>query len=119
MIKPSIPELTNNGQFNRYILAIATAKCAREITDQYVKQREIAERRIANKETDKSIASMICKEYRDEKAVKVAINKMYKKDFVIVGYTDNDIENEDAEALADDASESEEDTETKAEEATE
>lgn len=89
MISPSITDLTKN-EFNRYTLAIATAKCARMITDEYVRQREIAERKIANKETDKSIASMINREYRDEKAVKVAVHKLHKKDFVIVGYTDKD-----------------------------
>lgn len=87
MISPSIPQLTK-GKFNRYTLCMATAKCARHITDEYVKQREIAERRIANKETDKSLSSMISREYRDEKAVKVAINKLCNNDFVIVGLTD-------------------------------
>ena len=96
MIKPSITDLTK-GEFNRYTLALATAKCARMITDEYVNQREIAEHRIANKETDKSIASMISREYRDEKAVKVAVNKLYNKDFVIVGYTDGDIEEAEEE----------------------
>ena len=95
MVEPSITDLTK-GEFDRYTLAIATAKCARMITDEYVRQREIAEHRIANKETDKSIASMINREYRDEKAVKVAVNKLYKKDFVIVGYTDKDLEAEEA-----------------------
>ena len=93
MVEPSITDLTK-GEFDRYTLAIATAKCARMITDEYVRQREIAEHRIANKETDKSIASMIKKEYRDEKAVKVAVKKLYDKDFVIVGYTDKDLEEE-------------------------
>ena len=54
MITPSIAELTQ-GKFNRYTLVIATAKCAKMITDEYVMQRELAERRIANKETDKRI----------------------------------------------------------------
>ena len=31
---------------------------------------------------------------RDEKAVKVAVKKLYDKDFVIVGYTDKDLEEE-------------------------
>ena len=84
---------------------IATAKCAKMITDEYVMQRELAERRIANKETDKSIASMIRKEYRDDKAVKTAVNGLYNKDFVIVGLTDGDIDasdgnQEDAEKAA-------------------
>ena len=104
MIVPSIAELTQD-KFNRYTLVIATAKCAKMITDEYVMQRELAERRIANKETDKSIASMIRKEYRDDKAVKTAVNGLYNKDFVIVGLTDGDIDasdgnQEDAEKAA-------------------
>ena len=83
MIHPSIGELTNNGQINRYTLVVATAKCARIITDEYVEQREIAEKMLANKETDKSLASMIKREIRDEKAVKTAIKRLYNGDFVI------------------------------------
>lgn len=87
MIVPSISDLTQD-KFNRYTLVIAAAKAARMVTDEYVRQREIAEKLIASKETDKSIASMINKEYRDEKAVKVAINHMNVKDFAVVGYDD-------------------------------
>lgn len=87
MIVPSISDLTKD-RFNRYTLVIATAKCARMVTDEYVRQREIAEKLISAKETDKSIANMINKEYRDEKAVKVAINHLYSQDFAIVGYDD-------------------------------
>ena len=88
MISPTLEELQSNGKYNRYELVIATSKCARIVTDEYVSQREHAERLVANKETDKSIASMVNKEYRDEKAVKVAINHMYSQDFAIVGYDD-------------------------------
>ena len=102
MISPSITQLTK-GKFNRYTLCLATAKCARQITDEYVKQREIAERRIANKETDKSLSSMISREYRDEKAVKVAINKLYNRDFVMVGLTDTDGADENAAENADES----------------
>lgn len=70
MIYPSIDEITKN-QYNRYTLCIAVAKCARIITDEYVRQRENAERMLANKETDKTLASLIKREYRDEKAVKM------------------------------------------------
>jgi DNA-directed RNA polymerase subunit K/omega len=82
MITPSINELSQ-GKYNRYMLVIATAKSARIITDEYVKQRAIAEKRIAAKETDKSLVSMIKKEYRDEKAVKIAIDRIAKGDFAI------------------------------------
>ena len=77
----------NGGQFNRYALVVASAKCARIITDEYTKQREVAERIAAsNKDSEKksSIASMIKKEYRDEKAVKTAITGLYNGDFKIV-----------------------------------
>ena len=83
MIYPSIDDLTK-GKYNRYELVIATAKCARIVTDEYVKQREVAEKLIANKETDKSLVSMIKREYRDEKAVKNAINRLHNGKFQIV-----------------------------------
>lgn len=82
MIYPSIDEITK-GKYNRYTLCIATAKCARLVTEEYVEQREIAEKMLANKETDKSLASMIKREIRDEKAVKTAIKRLYNGDFVI------------------------------------
>lgn len=84
MIYPSNSDLSKNGKFNRYTLVIATSKCARILTDEYVKQREYAEKLIANKETDKSLISMIKREYRDEKAVKTAINRIHEGEFAIV-----------------------------------
>lgn len=82
MIYPPIGELTK-GEVNRYALVIATAKCARVITNEYVKQRERAERLIANKDTDKSLSSMISKEFREEKAVRTAINRIYSGEYEI------------------------------------
>ncbi len=82
MIYPSIDEITK-GKYNRYTLCIATAKCARVVTDEYVEQRELAEKMLANKETDKSLASMIKREIRDDKAVKTAIKRLYTGEFVI------------------------------------
>lgn len=87
MIYPSISDLSKDGQYNRYSLVIAASKCARILTDEYVKQREYAEKLIANKETDKSLVSMIKREYRDEKAVKSAINRLYEGEFEIVDDT--------------------------------
>ena len=87
MIYPSIDEITK-GNYNRYTLCIATAKCARIVTDEYVEQREVAEKMLANKETDKSIASMIKREIRDEKAVKTAIKRLYHGEFLIRGSGD-------------------------------
>ncbi|NLB16462.1 MAG: hypothetical protein GX827_06600 [Clostridiales bacterium] len=83
MIYPPIEELTNN-KYNRYMLVIATAKCARLVTDEYCEQRAVAEKLLENKQTDKSLASMIKREIRDEKAVKTAINRIHKGSYRIV-----------------------------------
>ncbi len=83
MLYPTIDELTR-GEFNRYELALATAKCARLITDEYVRQHDVAEKsQTGNKETDRPINTMIDRELRDEKAVKVAINRIWRGDFAI------------------------------------
>ena len=84
MIYPTITELTKD-EFNRYELTIATAKCARIITDEYVKQREAAEKAATgNKENDRNLMNMINKEYRDEKAVKNAITRINSGEYKIV-----------------------------------
>ena len=84
MIYPTIQELTK-GNYNRYQLAIATAKCARLITDEYVKQRTAAESALAgNKEGSGPIASLIDPVLANEKAVKNAINGIYEGDYAIV-----------------------------------
>ena len=81
MLYPTINDLTR-GKFNRYELAIATAKCARIVTDEYVRQREAAEKQMTgNKESDKPLTALIDKEYRDEKAVKVAITHIHRGDY--------------------------------------
>ena len=90
MLYPTPDELSR-GKYNRYTLVVAAAKCARKVTDEYVKQRETAEKLISNKETDKSLASMIKKEYRDEKAVSVAINSLLDGEYVIVDSDKNKI----------------------------
>ena len=85
MIYPTIKELTKGGEYNRYEIALATAKCARMITNEYTRQRVEAERQMTgNKETDKPLNTMIDKEVRDEKAVKLAIGRSNKGDYTIV-----------------------------------
>lgn len=84
MIFPSISDLTKD-KYNRYELVIATAKCARMITDEYVKERETAEKMTqGNKDADKAVFAMIKREFRDEKAVKCAINRLFTGDFIIL-----------------------------------
>ncbi len=83
MLYPTIDELTQ-GKINRYELALATAKCARLITDEYVRQHELVEKSATgNKEADRALSATIDRELRDEKAVKVAINRIYRGDYSI------------------------------------
>ena len=96
MLYPTISELTKD-EFNRYELALATAKCARMITDEYVRQRENAEKSATgNKETDRNLINMINKEYRDEKAVKNAITRINNGEYKMV--RKENTENTEAEA---------------------
>lgn len=83
MLYPTIEDLTK-GKFNRYELALATAKCARLITNEYVRQHDAAEKSITgNKDTDKPLNTMIDRELRDEKAVHVAVNRLNDGVYVI------------------------------------
>ena len=80
-------------KFNRYSMVVAAAKCARIITDEYVLQRDHAEKLAAsNKDTEKKnpYYQQIPKEYRDEKAVKTAITGLYRGDFKIIGENGED-----------------------------
>ncbi len=102
MIYPTIAELTK-GEYNRYQLTLATAKCARLITDEYTKQRVEAENQLSsNKENSGStIISMINPPIlANEKAVKNAINSMHGGEYVIVDAPVAE-ENEDEEAIED------------------
>ena len=84
MLYPTINDLTK-GKFNRYELSLATAKCARIVTDEYAKQREDAEKsQTGNKETDRPINTLINQELRDEKAVKTAIKRLHEGEYTIV-----------------------------------
>lgn len=101
MLYPTIDELTNGNQFNRYELALATAKCARLITDEYVRQHDFAEKsQTGNKETDKPINTMIDRELRDEKAVKVAIGRLHRGEYSIDLNAGDAVAEEAAEADA-------------------
>ena len=80
MIYPTIDELTG-GEFNRYELVVAVAKGARIVTDKYVDMRARAQKMIENHETDKTLAALIDPEYKDQKAVKIAIAKIKDGEF--------------------------------------
>ena len=99
MIYPTIKELTKDGDYNRYEIALATAKCARMITNEYTRQRVEAERQMTgNKETDKPLNTMIDKEVRDEKAVKLAIGRIHKGEYTIV-HKDPAIQEQEEQAI--------------------
>ena len=77
MLHPTIKELTKD-EYNRYELTLATAKCARILTDEYVKQREEAEKSMTgNKESDRNLINSIDKDLKDEKAIKNAITRFH------------------------------------------
>lgn len=112
MLYPSIQELLKatakeNGEekLNKYSLVMATAKCARIITNQYIKERKEAERKVANKETDKDVSALINKEYRDEKAVRNALREMRDGEFEV--YLPDEEGYEDATVVVEDYKEPE------------
>jgi len=77
MIYPSISELSDEG-VNRYVLSIATAKCARRITDEQLakKQQE------ADPREERYFSSK--KAPMNEKPVKEAIEKLYTREYKIL-----------------------------------
>ena len=83
MVKPSLAKLMEKENVNRYALVVATAKCAREITDEYIRQREYVEKN-GGKDADKSAASVINQKYRDDKAVQNAIEEIYNEEYRII-----------------------------------
>ena len=82
MIFPTVEQLTK-GNFNRYELVVGVAKCARIVTDEYIEMRNNAQKMIDNHETEKPLAALIDPEYKDKKAVKIAIAKLEEGRFVM------------------------------------
>jgi hypothetical protein len=71
------------------------------ITNEYTRQRVEAERQMTgNKETDKPLNTMIDKEVRDEKAVKLAIGRIHKGEYTIVHKDPAEQEREEQAILA-------------------
>ena len=82
MLYPTIEELTK-GQYNRYELSLATASCARLITEEYVRQHESVEKTANGSKDGDRTAATVDRELRDEKAVKVAINRIHRGEYCI------------------------------------
>lgn len=84
MIYPSIDDLTRNGTYNRYELVIATAKAARMITDiETSKKEELEKNSTKESSTEKTLYSKTEVVISDEKAVKIAIQKIFNGEFLI------------------------------------
>ncbi len=88
MIYPTIDQLTN-GELNRYELVVGVAKCARIVTDEYIEMRNKAQKLIDNHETDKPLSALIDPEYKDKKAVKIAIGQLLDGRFKLISHKDN------------------------------
>ncbi|MBR5447684.1 MAG: DNA-directed RNA polymerase subunit omega [Clostridia bacterium] len=86
MVKPSLSSLMEKENVNRYALVVATAKTARQITDDYINQREYYEKN-SGKDSDKNVANVVKPQYRDEKAVKNAIDELYNDEYRIIKST--------------------------------
>ncbi len=89
MLHPTCDELTH-GNFNRYELVIGIAKSARMVTDEYVAQRTHAQQLIDNRETEHSLAQLISAEYRDQKAVTIAIHRLEEGTYRMVRTEEDD-----------------------------
>ena len=82
MLHPTIADLTK-GKINRYELAIATAKCARALNDNYIAQKELAEK-AAHAGKDADFVVTVDQELADVKPVRVAIDRIYTGEYNIV-----------------------------------
>ena len=102
MLSPTTEDLTG-GKLNRYQIAYGTARGARIITNEYVRQRTVAEKVQAvlkdagGKEAEKPIATMVDPEYRDQKSVRLAITKIASGEYTLVE-REGEIVDIDAEA---------------------
>lgn len=100
MLHPTVQELTNE-KFNRYEVALASAKCARMITDEYVTLKEAAEKAAgSSKDADRSVINKLNKEYREEKALKTALNMIKTGEYKLVRIEESENVADEAEALA-------------------
>ncbi len=86
MLHPTIDELTHQ-KINRYELALATAKCARMVTEEYVKMHEGSGAASGGRDSESHSSAQLTPreiQLRDEKAVSIAISRIYNGECVIV-----------------------------------
>jgi len=78
MLYPSIQQLTG-GEFNRYRLVIAAAKCARHVTDKMIEEREYAEKHKDMEYLPKESFA----EFEVRKPVSIALHKLANGDYSV------------------------------------
>lgn len=83
MLYPTVQELTNDN-VNRYKLVIATAKCARHITDKANAERELEERRRIDTDRYGKEPRYDADAINAEKPVSVAVKRLYDGEYHIV-----------------------------------
>ncbi|MBQ7475111.1 MAG: hypothetical protein IJS78_04230 [Clostridia bacterium] len=83
MNNAKIKKFSEEKGINKYELVIATAKTARIVTDDFILQKELADR-LAGKETDKPVPILVDEKYKDEKPVQSAVELLTKNEFRIV-----------------------------------
>lgn len=84
MLYPTVQDLTND-KVNRYMLVIATAKCARHLIDKANSEHELEESR--KTENDRYGSKEAKTDYEillSEKPVSVAVQKLYDGEYTIV-----------------------------------
>ena len=77
MIYPSVEQLSKNNKFNRYMLCIATAKCARAVTQENLVKYPALSKDAS--EAEKSARKAL----GEEKAVRTAINLLHTDAYTI------------------------------------
>ena len=86
MNNTEINKFAEDQGINRYELVIATAKCARMITDDFIPQKELEER-VEGRDLDKPIPVLVSDEFKDEKPVQSAVDLLTGGEFRIVEET--------------------------------
>ena len=86
MNNTEINKFAEDQGINRYELVIATAKCARMITDDFILQKELEER-VEGRDLDKPVPVLVSDEFKDEKPVQSAVELLTDGEFRIVEET--------------------------------
>jgi len=83
MLYPSLQELTND-KVNRYRLVIATAKCARHVTQKSCEAKEVADQKKELDRFSKDSKNEMTADAANDKAVSVAIKRIASGEYKIV-----------------------------------